>query len=63
MAEGSPPAFMKEAGAAWRSLGAPDRGYGDCGERGVDDFEDDKRCEVHVDSFPSFEAFVVSART
>jgi hypothetical protein len=44
------------------SLRAPDRDDGGDGESGVDDFENDKRSEVHVVSFPSFEAFVVSAR-
>jgi len=63
MTEGHEATLIKEAGTAWRSLGAPDRSDGDHGKDGVDDFEDDKRCKVHVVSFPSFEAFVVSART
>ena len=57
------PALIKEASAEWLLSHAPDRGDGDCGERGIDDFEEDKRTEVHVVSFPSFEAFAVSART
>jgi hypothetical protein len=46
---------------ARRSWNAPDRKDGGGGESGIDDFENDKRSEVHVVSFPSFEAFVVSA--